>query len=541
MPGWRPRYPGEVPTLGYEVLEWIEDMLACPDRSSYEPLILTPEQRRFIVSLYALDPATGRRRFRRAVYSRSKGGGKSPLMAAVAAVEALGPVVFDGWDADGRPVGMPWSRVRTPWVQLAAVSEDQTRNAWGPLLEMLREGPVLDEYPGLEPMESFVNLPKGKIEYVTSAATSREGNRPVFVVLDQTESWVPSNGGVKLAAAIRRNLGKTGGTSVECPNAYEPGAGSVAENSAEYWKQIREGRTRNDGLLYDHREAPPETDMTDHDSLLEGLQVAYGDAAEERGGWVDLERVIAEVWDPDTLPQEARRYYLNQVTHATDAWLSQPEWSRCADTERIVAEGDTITFGFDGSRGRERGVADATALVGCRLSDGFVFQIAIWEPPEGPAAKEWKVPLAEVDATVHETFRRYNAVGFFADPARWESYVADWEARYAKQLKVKATQQHPIEWWTQGGRIGLVVRALEQFQEAVKNQELVHAGDHALTRHVLNARMRSGRGGITIHKEHPDSARKIDGAMAATLAWQARLAALSKGLQRPRSRVIQRF
>jgi hypothetical protein len=86
-------------------------------------------------------------------------GGKSPLLAAMACAEALGPVVPDGWDADGQPVGKPWSEVRTPLVHIAAVSEQQTRNTWTPLLEMLRDGPACDEYPGLEPMDSFVALP----------------------------------------------------------------------------------------------------------------------------------------------------------------------------------------------------------------------------------------------------------------------------------------------------------------------------------------------------------------------------------------------
>src|SRR5690606_2902526 len=104
----------------------------------------------------------------------------------------------------------PWADVRTPWLQLAAVSEDQTRNAWAPLLEMLREGPVLDAYRGVEPLDTFVNLPSGRIEFVTSSAPSREGNRPIWCVLDQTEEWRPSNGGVRLAATLRRNLGKTG-------------------------------------------------------------------------------------------------------------------------------------------------------------------------------------------------------------------------------------------------------------------------------------------------------------------------------------------
>lgn len=532
MPWRGPQYEGEQPTLGWLVLDWMGAMLAAPDRSEYEPLVLTREQAQFILNYYAIDLRTKRRRYRRGVYSRPKGAGKSPLLGGVACVEALGPVVFDGWDANGEPVGRPWSSLRTPWVQLAAVSEDQTRNAWSPLLEMLREGPVIDEYPGLEPMETFVALPKGRIEFVTSAATSREGNRPVFVVLDQTEEWKAANGGVKLAATLRRNLGKTGGSSIESPNAYEPGAGSVAEDSAEYAKKIAEGRARDDGLLYDHREAPPETDMTDRESLLRGLAYAYGDSAEAAGGWVDLERIAAEVWDPATDPQDARRFYLNQVTHASDAWLSQPEWAACADLEKVVADRDVITLGFDGSRARARGVTDATALVGCRVSDGHLFEVGVWEQPDGPAGLDWVVPTAEVEAAVHSAFQRWTVVGMFCDPARWDGHVSLWEAKYSARLKVKASSANPMMWWFTGGRQSLIVRSLQQFHDAVVDGELTHDGSFALTRHVLNARRRVGRAGLTIAKEHPDSVRKIDAAIAAMLAWQARLLAVAAGAGR---------
>jgi hypothetical protein len=538
MPWRGPSYPGELPTLGYDVLDWMSEYLASPDRSEYEPLVLTREQAQFVLNFYAVDPGTGRRKYRRAVLSRPKGWGKSPLLAAIACVEALAPVVPAGWDADGEPVARPWSDIRTPWVQLAAVSEDQTRNAWAPLLEMLREGPVLDEYPGLEPLETFVNLPTGRIEFVTSAATSREGNRPVFAVLDQTEEWKPANGGVRLAATLRRNLGKTGGSSIESPNAYRPGEGSVSEQSAEYAKRITEGRTRDSGLLWDHREAPPDTDMTDPPSLRAGLAFVYGDSAEANGGWVDTEnRIPAEIWDPDTHPQDARLYYLNQITHASDSWLSQPEWAGCAAVESIVADREAITLGFDGSRSRTRGVTDATALVGCRVSDGHLFELGVWEQPSGPVGEGWQVPTVEVEAAVHEAFRRYSVVGFYADPNKWESYVAGWEAKYHRQLKVKASHGHPIEWWFQPRKI---VRALEQFHSAVVDGELTHDGSSAMTRHVLNARRRSTRSGIQIAKEHPESPNKIDAAIAAVLAWQARLEAVAKGLDRTRTRSVPR-
>lgn len=539
---WRPSYPGEVPTLGWLVLDWMRETLATPDRAAYEPFEPTPEQAQFILNFYALDPRMGRRRYRRAVLSRAKGWGKSPLLAAIACAEGLADVVPDGWDAAGQPVGRPWSSLRTPWVQVSAVSEDQAQNCWAPLLEMLREGSAVDDYPGLEPMDSFVNLPKGRMERVTAAAVSREGNRPVFVCLDQTESWFASNGGVRLAATHRRNLGKTGGSSIESPNAFIPGLGSVAERSAEYAARIAEGSVRDDGMLYDHREAPPDTDMVDRASLLAGLAVAYGDSAVPAGGWVDLDRIVAEIWDPATDPQDARAYYLGQITHASDAWLSQPEWAACSDASKIVADDDAITLGFDGSRHRSHGVTDSTALVACRVSDGHVWPVWVWEQPEG--ARDWWAPTMEIDAVVCETFDRFRVVGFYADPAAdWRSFVAGWEARFGSRLSVKATRDHPCEWWMGGGNLTKTVRATEQLHSAVVHQEMTHDGSSTLTRHVLNARRRPSRVGVQIAKDFPDSPRKIDGAVAAILAWQARLDALSAAVlsQSTKSKRLVRF
>lgn len=531
---WKPAFPGEVPSLGLQVIDWIEATLAAPDRVGYEPFRLTMEQAQFFVNLYAIDPKTGKRKYRRAVISRSKGWGKSPLLSAFGAAEALADVVPDGWDADGRPVGRPWSSIRTPWVQFLAVSEEQTRNAWAPLLEMLGEGPACDLYPGLEPMETFVSLPKGRIEFSTSAATSKEGQRPVAAILDQTESWLPGNGGVRLAATVRRNVGKTGGCSVEAPNAYEPGAGSVAGDSAEYWRRICEGKARDDGLLYDHREAPSETDMSDRASLLAGLRVAYGDAAKlakcvihdppcRQSGWVDLDRIVSEIWDPATVPEDARRYYLNQVVAASDAFVAAPQWGACANPTKTLVDDTTVVLGFDGSRGRNKGKADATALIGCRVSDGHLFEVGVWEPEERNS--DWLPPVAEVDAAVLDAFRKWNVVGFYADPSGWSEQVARWEAAYGRRLKIKAGAAAIAAW--PRGKDSRVTEYVERFRQAIVNGELSHDGSLPLTRHVLNARRRATRTGYLLYKEHPDSVRKIDAAYAALMAWKARTDALA--------------
>jgi hypothetical protein len=538
---WKPSAPGEVPTLGYLVIDWMAELLAAPDRPDYEPFVPYLEQEDFLLWYYELDPKTGRRRRRRGVLSRSRGWGKSPFLAAISWAEALGPVVPDGWDANGQPVGKPWSTIRTPDVGVLAVSEKQTANTWAPLLQMA-EGPLVDAFPGLDVMDTFIALPhRGRIEPITSSARTVKGRRWVFAVLDQTEEWVASNGGHNLFEKVKNNTAKTGGSFIESPNAFIPGEDSVAERSAMFYKALREGRTKDDGIHYDHREAPPETETDDRESLIMGLRIAYGDSSGHPDGCVlhnppcppghvDLDHLVATIWDPTSDPQVSRADFLNQITHASDAWLSQPEWAARADASKVVADGETITLGFDGSRRRARGVTDATALIGCRVSDGHLFEVGVWEQPAGPAGRDWQVPVSEVLAAVYMAFARWNVVGMYADPAKWESHVAGWEATYGGRLAVKATRDHPIEWWMTGGRSSLIVRATEALHSAVVDGEMTHCGSYALTRHMLNARRRVSRSGIQIAKEHPDSANKIDAAVASILAWEARSDAIAKGV-----------
>lgn len=538
---WKPTFPGEVPTLGFAAIDWIADNLAAPDRAEYEPFTLYREQEDFILRFYEINPRTGKRRFRRGVIERSRGWGKSPLLAAIMWLEGCGPVVPDGWDAEGQPVGKPWSTVRTPLVQVLAVSEAQTKNTWAPVLEMAN-GPVVDNYPGVEPLDTFVNLPRGRMEPITSSARTIKGNRPVFAALDQTEEWVASNGGKNLFQKAKNNTAKTGGSFIESPNAFIPGEGSVAEDSAAYWASIQEGRAKDDGLLYDHREAPPDTDLFDRESLTIGLRVAYGDSSGHPDGCVlhepacppghvDIDTIIATIWDPTSDVQESRSDFLNQITHTGNSWLSQPEWAACGpkrgDEPRKIDKREPITLGFDGSRSRTRGKTDATALVGCTVKDGHVFLIEAWEHPDN--VDEWQVPTIEVEARVKEAFDSYNVVGFYADPAKWESYVADWEARYGKKMKV-GPPAHPIQFWMTGGRSHVVAKALEQFHTAVVEGEMSHDGSSVLTRHILNARRKIRNGTLQIGKKHPDSEDKIDAAVAATLAWRARVDALAKGI-----------
>lgn len=521
-----------IPTLGIDVLAWSETELIQPDGDDAgEPWTWRESQARFVCWWYAVDE-TGDWIFRRGQIVLPKGSGKSPLAAALACCELAAPVKFDHFDELGEPVGRPHP---SPMVQLAAVSQDQTDNTMSLALAMLR-GPAQDSIRGLDAGLTRVRTASGILTPVTASAPSREGQRSTAAILDETHLWMPENGGQRLAATIRRNLAKMRGRSIETTNTWQPGLGSVAEATSEYADKVREGRAMDAGVLRWHPQALVE-DLSDEPAVRAALSVLYADAP-----WIDIDRIVAEIYDLGTHPADARRFYLNQVSTADDAWIASPEWVARMNLETVVEDGALVTLGFDGSRSRSRGITDATALIGCRVADGHVFEIGVWEQPSGAAGQGWQVPVAEVEAAIRDAFATFSIVGFYADPAKWESYVAKWESLYADRLQVGG-REHPIEWWMTGGRALKTVQALEQFQSAVLDGDMTHDGASALTRHVLNARRRVSRSGIQIAKEHPDSVRKIDAAVAAVLAWQARLDALAKGVTQTtfRSRRLHSF
>lgn len=531
-------------SLGWLAVQWMEHFCVHgPGDVQGEPVHVVDEFYAFIVDCYAVDPR-GRLLYDSAFLSRPKGCDKSGLAARFCLFEALGPCRFAGWAEGGEvyrdpwglgfeyeyPKGEPMGRpVRSPFIRCMATEEGQTGNTYDSIHVNFTEG-LLAEVPGIDPGLTRTYLPGGgEITPSTASSSAKDGGRETFVVFDETHVYDKPElrNMYKVVTRNMRKRKKNAGTwFLETTTMFSSGAESVAEQTYDLAGLIREGKTRRERLLFDQRWGECE-DLSDEPALRAGITEAYGDAME----WNDLEGLVDDFFDPRNSPSDSRRYFLNAPGAAADAWLSQPEWGKCADATKPLAARDVITLGFDGSRKRARGITDATALIACRVSDGHLFEPldrSVWEQPDG--VKDWQVPTAEVVAAVDAVFERYNVVGFYADPPLWEGHIAAWEAKYGSRLKVKATRDHPIEWWT--NRQTAMVRAVEQFEGAVLDAELTHHG-YALTRHVLAAHRRVGRAGVTIGKESPESARKIDAAMAAVLAWQARLDAVAAGLSTP--------
>jgi hypothetical protein len=204
----------------------------------------------------------------------------------------------------------------------------------------------------------------------------------------------------------------------------------------------------------------------------------------------------------------------------------------CARPDIEVGEGDTIVAFFDGSKSD-----DATGLVGCRVSDGHLFQVGVWQRPAGLDAKApWVVPRAEVDQAVDDMFARYKVAAFFADPGSgnddegeryWDRYIDGWAERHGKHLLLRAvkagTNPHAVMWDMRApARQEMFTVACERTHADVVERQLTHDGAKMLRTHAVNARRRTNPWGITIGKEHRESARKIDLAVCAVGARMVR-------------------
>lgn len=477
--------------------EWIESNLVHgPGDVQGQPILLDNEQVAFLLRAYEIDDR-GRRKVRRAVFSRPKGRAKSEFAAMIACAEALGPVRFNGWGRGGRPDG---HRVTSPYVPCISTEVGQaTDNVYGVIEFMLKEGP-LSAMQGLDVGITRTYIPGGgKIQPVTSKASSKDGGKETFALFDETHLFILPDA-IRLHSTVRRNLAKRRQAepwSLETSTMYALDEGSVAEHSHEYAQKVAEGAIVDPGFLFDHRQGSGKFDWHDDDQLRAALIEAYGEAAE----WMDVERLIAEIRDPQTKEEDARRYFLNQPSRRAAAWLGTGAWAMRADTERQVVDGEEIVLGFDGSYNR-----DSTGLVGCTL-DGHLFLVKAWERPDR-APRDWTVPREEVHAEIAKAMERFEVRELACDPNGWHSELAEWDERYGSPPVVpyepKPSNMDP---------------ACSRFYSAVTTGDLSHDGNSVLARHLANAVLKETKDGAYITKDGRNSPRKIDVAIAAVIAY----------------------
>ncbi len=528
MPWRGPSQEGEVPTLGWEAIDWIESNVPIPDGEfAGQPIKLAQWQKDFLLGFYRLKidipfcdhdqcspPVCLVEPSRAFVYDRGgqivapQKDGKGPLAACTVLFEACGPSLFNGWDANGEPVGRPRA---TPWIQVTAVSEDQTANVWNVLLPMVTLGNLEHELDdtGL----TRINLPGGgKIEPVTASARSRLGQRITFAVQDEAHDWTQRNGGRKLADTQRRNLAGTSGRFMETGNAWDPSEDSVAQMTFEkesgvfkIFKKPGEGSIRN---------------QRERRRVLKNL---YKDS-----WWVDIERISSEI---DTLVErgdvaQAERFFMNRIVPGEDRAFDLAAWDATTDRDFVPPLQEPITIGVDGAR-----FDDALAVVATHIESGYQWPLGIWERPED-APDDYEHPMDEVDGVLIDAFESYYVWRVYCDPgsqfANIEPLVEKWSGRWGHKRIVSWLMSRPRP----------AAYMIRNFSSAIGTGDLKHSPDPLFRKHIANARRKAttvydedGRTMYVIGKSSPRSRDKIDAAAAAALSWEARGDAIAAGIQ----------
>jgi hypothetical protein len=511
MPWRGADYPGEFPSLGWLVGEWIEGHCVVPDGNhAGEPYKLTDEMWRYLAWHYRLrpdavaDPDRPRRAwlYRRSQLVRPQKWGKGPFSAAATCAEAEGPVLFDGWDAYGEPVGRPWA---TPWIQITAASEGQTDNVWRALQPMIELGPLADLIP--DTGETRINLPGGgRIEPVTASARSRLGQRITFAVQDETHSWLESNGGWRLAETQRRNLAGMGGRSMETSNGWDPSEQSVAQRTAE--SAVKD-------VYRDHTVPKTLGSIGNRRELRRMLREVYGDS-----WWVDIDGILGDFIElAEKDPRQAERFFLNRIVSAGGTWLDRDRWDGRAAPRPAPPAGTAVVLGFDGSD-----IDDWTAIR-AETREGYQFTPrvgparlpAIWNP----ADYDGQVPRLEVGAAVDELFGYYRVIRMYGDPPYWETELDTWAERHGDKRVLRWATKRAAQMHDAAERlITDVLKADSGFS---------HDGCPITSAHVGNARKAARPAGRYVLAKASD-AQKIDSAVTSVLAHEAAGDATAAGL-----------
>ena len=248
----------------------------------------SPPSSSFVLHWYAVDD-TGRFSNRKGVLQRLKGWGKDPLVAVRCLVELVGPSRFSHWGADGEPVGVPHPQA---WVQIAAVSRDQTRNTMTllPALMSDRFIETFDIKPGAELIRA--NGGRQRLEAVTSSYRALEGGA---VDVRPAERDAPLGARQQRRPDVRDHRRQRDQDGCSLPRDHQRLPARRGLRRRTDARSLGQDRRRHGavdiGFVYDCLEAHPATPLTP-EALRIVLPKIRGDAV-----WLNVESIIQSVLD----------------------------------------------------------------------------------------------------------------------------------------------------------------------------------------------------------------------------------------------------
>jgi phage terminase large subunit-like protein len=442
------------------------------------PLILREWQKELIRNLYASD-LNGGLKHRVGLVGMPRKQGKSALASALA--------VYD-----------LYAGPRGGEVYSIAAEKEQARIVFADAKKIIEANAELSAMAKL--YRDAIEIPDtGSIYRVLSAESySKEGLSPTAVWLDELHAHPNRElfDVMSLAMGARGNKAHlvsitTAGVKTES----QTGKDSIAYSLYQYGQRVSRGEQHDPTFFMAWWEAPPEGDYKDPDNWRIASPGIDDICAIE-----DYESAIRR-----TPENEFKTKRLNLWTNSQAAWLPTGSWETLA-TEFEVSPEQEIILAFDGSFS-----GDASVIVGCTVPEGDekpqLFLVKAWEKDLNIHDDDWRVDIADVEQTIIRFCQEHPRVREIAcDPFRWQRSM-----EYLEGLGLPI-----VEWPSTSAR--RMVPACAKFYDAVVEGRLEHDGNPLLARHINNAVVKTDNLGPRIVKDKRNSARKIDGAVAAVLA-----------------------
>jgi hypothetical protein len=296
---------------------------------------------------------------------------------------------------------------------------------------------------------------------------------------------------------------------METTNAWDPSENSVAQRTAEAVVT---------DIYRDHRTAPP-VSLANRAERRKALRIAYGDSAKRPGGWVDLDRIdaeLAEIAQRD--PAQAERFYLNRIVAGTGSWLDRDVWDALAEPKALPPR-PRVVLGFDGSDLDDWTGIRAETLAGYQYTPtyGPDKRPCIWDPADWGG----QVPRLEVAAAMDELMTKLDVVRAYCDVRYWETEIDDWSAKYGTEKVVRWYTHRETP--THAACLRLVTDVTKQ------DTTFRHDACEITAQHVANARTTARPGGRYVLRKASVN-QKIDMAMCSVLAHEAAGDAVAAGL-----------
>jgi phage terminase large subunit-like protein len=207
-------------------------------------------------------------------------------------------------------------------------------------------------------------------------------------------------------------------------------------------------------------------------------------------------------------------------------------YDRIAKPRLRVPKKSLVVAGVDGAR-----FHDALAIVAMDVERRHQWPVGIWERPKD-APDDYEHPFHQINGAMVELFEDFHVWRVYIDPQHIDYLVETWQGRWGEKRVVKWEMNRPRQ----------VAAAVRNYTEAIAAGDFSHDDDPKLKQHhrqavkqLLRVYDDHHKQMHSIQKDRHDSPRKIDGAAASVLAFEACGDAIAADAQAPKPAKLVTF